>query len=58
MNDLARISFPLLAQFDSFQETIRYYMYRYAENKVTVFLYVAGTLVVVTVLYGILARKK
>lgn len=48
----------LLAQFDSFQDTIRYYMYKYAENKALVLAYTAGCLIVLVIIYQFLARSR
>jgi hypothetical protein len=49
---------PFLAQFDSFLDTVRYYMYKYAENKVMALVYTAGCLIIVVFLYQLMARKK
>jgi hypothetical protein len=48
----------LLAQIDSFQDTIRYYMYKYAENKALVLIYAAGCLILVALIYQLLAKRK
>jgi hypothetical protein len=55
-NSLRQLS--LLAQLDSFQDTIRHYMYKYSENKVMVLVYALGCIIVVTLIYQLLARKK
>ena len=47
-----------LLQFESFQDTIRYYMYKYRENQVMVLAYSAGCVIVLVAIYQILARKK
>lgn len=49
---------PLLLQFDSFQDTIRYYLYKYRENQVMALAYSAGCIVVLVVIYRFLARTK
>lgn len=48
----------LLLQFESFQETIRYYLYKYRENQVMALAYSAGCIVVLVVVYRFLARTK
>lgn len=48
----------LLLQFESFQDTIRYYLYRYRENQVMALAYSAGCIVVLVVIYRFLARTK
>jgi hypothetical protein len=47
-----------LLQFESFQDTIRYYLYKYRENQVMVLAYSAGCVIVLVAIYQILARKK
>ena len=49
---------PFLLQFESFQETIRYYLYKYRENQVMALAYSAGCIVVLVVIYRFLARSK
>ena len=49
---------PFLLQFESFQDTIRYYLYKYRENQVLVLAYSAGCVVVLVVIYRFLARQK
>jgi len=49
---------PFLLQFESFQDTIRYYLYRYRENQVLVLAYSAGCVIVLVAIYQFLARKK
>jgi hypothetical protein len=48
----------LLLQFESFQDTIRYYLYKYRENQVMALAYSAGCIVVLVVVYRFLARTK
>lgn len=48
----------LLLQFDSFQDTIRYYLYKYRENQVLALAYSAGCIVVLVAVYQFLARNK
>jgi hypothetical protein len=48
----------LLLQFESFQDTIRYYLYKYRENQVLVLAYSAGCIVALLVIYRVLARNK
>ena len=47
-----------LLQFDSFQDTIRYYLYKYRENQVRALAYAAGCIIVLVVIYQFLARTK
>jgi len=47
-----------LLQFGSFQDTIRYYLYKYQENQVMALAYAAGCIVVLVVIYRFLARSK
>jgi hypothetical protein len=47
-----------LLQFESFQETIRYYLYKYQENQVVALAYSAGCIIVLVVIYRLLARSK
>ena len=49
---------PFLLQFESFQETIRYYLYKYRENQVVVLAYSAGCIVILVAIYQLLARSK
>jgi hypothetical protein len=49
---------PLLLQFESFQDTIRYYLYKYQENQVMALAYAAGCIVVLVAVYRFLARSK
>ena len=49
---------PFLLQFESFQETIRYYLYKYRENQVVALAYSAGCIVILVALYRFLARTK
>ena len=49
---------PFLLQFESFQETIRYYLYKYRENQVVALAYSAGCIVILVALYQFLARNK
>jgi hypothetical protein len=49
---------PFLLQFESFQDTIRYYLYKYRENQVMVLAYSAGCIVVLVIIYRLLARSK
>jgi hypothetical protein len=49
---------PLLLQFESFQDTIRYYLYKYRENQVMALAYSAGCIVVLVAIYFFLARTK
>ncbi|MCI0418997.1 MAG: hypothetical protein L0387_42230 [Acidobacteria bacterium] len=49
---------PFLLQFESFQDTIRYYLYKYQENRVMALAYTAGCLVVLVVIYRFLARTR
>jgi hypothetical protein len=49
---------PFLLQFESFQETIRYYLYKYRENQVMALAYSAGCIVILVALYRLLARNK
>jgi len=49
---------PFLLQFESFQDTIRYYLYKYRENQVLVLAYSAGCVIVLVAIYQFLARKK
>ena len=48
----------LLLQFESFQDTIRYYLYKYRENQVLALAYSAGCIVALVVIYRFLARTK
>ena len=48
----------LLLQFESFQDTIRYYLYKYRENQVLALAYSAGCIVALVVIYRFLARSK
>ena len=47
-----------LLQFESFQETIRYYLYKYRENQVVALAYSAGCIIVLVVIYRLLARSE
>jgi hypothetical protein len=47
-----------LLQFESFQDTIRYYLYKYRENQVLVLAYSAGCVIVLVAIYRFLARQK
>jgi hypothetical protein len=49
---------PFLLQFESFQETIRYYLYKYRENQVMALAYSAGCIVILVAIYQFLARNK
>jgi len=49
---------PFLLQFESFQDTIRYYLYKYWENQVMALAYSAGCIVVLVIIYQFLARTK
>ena len=49
---------PFLLQFESFQDTIRYYLYKYRENQVLVLAYSAGCVIVLVAIYRFLARQK
>ena len=49
---------PFLLQFESFQDTIRYYLYKYRENQVMALAYAAGCIIVLVVIYRLLARSK
>jgi hypothetical protein len=49
---------PFLMQFESFQDTIRYYLYKYQENQVMALAYAAGCIVVLVAVYRFLARTK
>ena len=49
---------PFLLQFESFQETIRYYLYKYRENQVVALAYSAGCIVILVAIYRFLARNK
>jgi len=49
---------PSLLQFDSFQDTIRYYLYKYRENQVMALAYSLGCIVVLVAIYRFLARTK
>ena len=49
---------PFLLQFESFQDTIRYYLYKYQENQVMALAYAAGCIVVLVAVYQFLARSK
>jgi hypothetical protein len=49
---------PLLLEFESFQDTIRYYLYKYHENQVMALAYSAGCIVVLVAIYRLLARTK
>jgi len=49
---------PLLLQFESFQDTIRFYLYKYRENQVMALAYSAGCIIVLVVIYRFLARTK
>ena len=49
---------PFLLQFESFQDTIRYYLYKYRENQVLALAYSAGCIVVLVIIYRFLARTK
>lgn len=57
---LRQIANPLLflMQFESFQDTIRYYLYKYQENQVMAVAYAAGCIVVLVAVYRFLARTK
>lgn len=46
-----------LLQFESFQDTIRYYLFKYAENKLTFWMYTAGCLLALALIYRMMARK-
>ncbi|MEW5976661.1 MAG: hypothetical protein AB1898_12735 [Acidobacteriota bacterium] len=46
-----------LLQFHDFQDTVRYYLYKYAESKVMVFVYALVCLALLTLVYRFLARK-
>ena len=54
---LTRCLFHLL-QFEAFQETIRGYLYKASESKLVIVVYVVGSIVVLTIIYRFLARKK
>ena len=47
-----------LLQFESFQETIRYYVYKANENKLILLVYAIVGIIVLTVIFRFLARKK
>ena len=49
---------PFLLQFEGFQDTIRYYLYKYRENQVMVLAYSVGCIVVLVGIYRFLARTK
>jgi hypothetical protein len=49
---------PFLLQFESFQDTIRYYLYKYRESQVVALAYSAGCIVLLVVIYRFLARSK
>ena len=49
---------PFLLQFESFQDTIRYYLYKYRENQVIALAYSAGCIVALVIIYRFLARNK
>lgn len=51
-------AFRFLLQFESFQDTIRYYLFKYAENKVMVWVYIVGCLFALIVVYMMMARKQ
>lgn len=57
---LRQIAKPLLflMQFESFQDTIRYYLYKYQENQVMAVAYAPGCIVVLVAVYRFLARTK
>ena len=47
-----------LLQFESFQDKIRYYIYRAGENRIVILTYAIGSIIALTLLYNFLARKK
>ena len=47
-----------LLQFESFQDTVSYYLFKYTENKFVVLAYVAGGLVLMFLIYRWMAGRK
>ena len=47
-----------LLQFESFQDTVSYYLFKYTENKFVVLAYVAGGLVLMVLIYRWMAGRK
>ncbi len=47
-----------LLQFQDFPDKIRYYLFKYTENKFLVLVYVLAAVVATVVVYRFLARKK
>jgi hypothetical protein len=47
-----------LLQFESFQDGIRYYIYKAGENRIHILTYAIVATIVLTLLYSFLARRK
>lgn len=47
-----------LAQFQDFINTIHYYLFKYAENKVVLLTYVLASTALLVLIYRFMSRKK
>lgn len=47
-----------LLQFESFQDTVSYYFFKYSENKFVILAYVAGGLILMILIYRWMAGRK
>jgi hypothetical protein len=52
------LSISLLLQFLEFTDRIRYYLFKYSENKFVLLAYVFASIVVLVFVYRLLARRK
>jgi hypothetical protein len=52
------LSISPLLQFLEFTDKIRYYLFKYSENRFVLLAYVVASLVVLVVVYRLLARRK
>jgi hypothetical protein len=52
------LSISQLLQFLEFTDKIRYYLFKYSENKVVLLAYVIASIVVLAFVYRLLARRK
>ena len=47
-----------LLQFESFQNSIRMFLYKFSENRLTVLAYAVGVIIALILIFRVLARKK